>query len=72
MLKQVVLIFLSPAFLGIAVPSGHSTAAKFTYDQRLIEARLPLQFVGVFRMSPVPPQIFVEAENIERVSQRIG
>src|SRR5580704_15876973 len=45
--------------------------AKFADDQRLRVLAIPLKVIGVFGMFEIPPQIFVEAQNVEALADWI-
>src|SRR5438046_1052294 len=72
MLVDASLVLLGPAFVGRAVPAVGTLRTELTHDERLPPWRLPLHAVGVFGSAPIPAEILVQAEDVQRFAKRVA
>src|SRR5262249_32626330 len=71
-LVQVRLIFLGESTVLVAVHSKRCSAAEFADENRLLVTERPLHFVGVLGVIlAIPPDVFVEADHVEVLAERI-
>ena len=68
---EIRLILLGPTLARVPVLAVRRIGSKFTDNQRLVVLALPLEAIRIFRMPEIPAQIFVEAQNVEALSNRI-
>ena len=65
------LVFLCPPLIFIAMQACFSAAAEFTYDQWLFITDIPICTLRRLRTLLIPPDIFVDPDNIECLAKRI-
>ena len=71
MLKDAGLILLRPSLRSGAVQARFGVAAELTDDKGLLICNMPVRQVCVLRSFLVPADVFVDADYIERVTERI-
>ena len=71
MLIDAFLILFRPPGQGVTMFSVGRFAAKFRHDQGLLILHFPGDPIGFFRQAIVPPYIFVTAEYIDVLSERV-
>src|SRR5258708_28984502 len=70
--KQSAVVLLRPGGPRLTVAPKRRTAAKFTYDQRLVINGRPGLTIRVFRTTVIPSEIFVQPQHIEKLTQRVA
>ena len=65
------LILLSPALVLASVQSGLGAAAKLAHDQGFLVLYAPLGCIRALRMPFIPADVFIEADYVQRLAQRI-
>src|SRR5438270_13894636 len=71
MLVQALLILLSPSRQSVSVFTVERVASEFTHDERLLIPGLPFYSVGLFRQTVVPAHVFVTAQHVEVLPERV-
>ena len=65
------LVFLGPTLRRGTVQAGLCVAAKFADDERLLVCNVPHSRIRVLRQLLVPADVFVHADHVEGLTQRI-
>ena len=65
MAVNVLLEFLTPSSIFIAVQSVQGTAPEFADYQRLVVHASPCFLIAAFSRAGIPPEIFVAAEHVQ-------
>ena len=65
------LILLGPALVFSAMQTGLGVAAKLAHNQWLLVGDAPLGRIRVLRALLIPADVFIEADHVQRLAQRI-